>query len=103
LAEAAVLAHDRFKKVFAVNVLKDITKLCDCVADSGPIIIDDIGFICGNDMLSVDVASLVIIAEISGREDIFADYNMRSSWGHVRAAAKLMNRDTTVSICRMDQ
>lgn len=100
LAEAAVLAHERFKKVYAVNVLKEITKLCDCVANSGPVILEDIGYVCGTDMLSVDIAALEIIAESSGREDLFSDHNRRSPWGHIRAAAQLMKRNLTVSIRR---
>lgn len=102
LAEAAVLAHERFKKVYAVNVLKDITKLCDCVADSGPVILEDVGYVVGTDMLSVDIAGLEIIAEVSGRNDLFADHNTRSAWGHVRAAAGFMKRDLNVSIRRVD-
>lgn len=102
LAEAAVLAHDRYKRIFAVNVLKNITKLCDCIADSGPLLIDDIGYLCGGDMLSVDIAALKIIEEISGREDIFSDYNKRSPWGQVRSAAKFMERDLNISIRRID-
>ncbi len=102
LAEAAVLAHERFTKAFAVNVLKNITKLCDCVANSGPIILEDIGYMCGTDMLSVDIAALEIIGEASGNKDLFSDHSKRSPWGHVRAAAKLMKRDLNVSIRRMD-
>lgn len=102
LAEAAVLAHERFKKVYAVNVLLEITKLCDCVANAGPVILEDIGYVCGTDMLSVDIATLEIIAEMSGREDLFSDHNKRSPWGHLRAAAKLMQRNLDVSIRKID-
>ncbi len=98
LSEAAVLAHDRFRKVYAVNVLKNITRLCDCIADSGPVIVNDIGFICGGDMLTVDIASLESVRKTSGRDDVFSDYNKRSSWEHVRSAARLMNRSMNVSI-----
>lgn len=98
IAEAASLAHSRYKKVYAINVLKNITRLCDCVANSGPVLLDDIGFICGKDMLSVDIASLRLIAEKSGREDLFAEHNKRSSWGHVRAAAAFMRRDLDVAV-----
>lgn len=97
IAEAAVVAHERFKKVYAVNVLRNITKLCDCVANSGPVIVDDIGYVCSEDMLSADIASLDIIKERTGKEDIFAEFNKRSAWGHVRAAAEMMKRTTDIS------
>lgn len=98
IAEAAALAHNRYKKIYAVNVLKNITQLCDCVADSGPVILEDIGYLCGEDMLSVDIASLKTIEEKSGKADLFADYNKRSPWRHVRAAAGFMQRDMDVTI-----
>ncbi len=101
LAEAAALAHSRFKKIYAVNVLKNISKLCDCIAASGPIIVEDIGYICGNDMISVDTASLEVIRKTTGKEDIFAEYNLRSSWEHVRAAARFMGREASSVIEEM--
>lgn len=98
LSEAAVLAYKNFKKFYAVNVLINITRLCDCVADAGPIIVKDLGFICGDDMLSVDIASLEVIKEASGKEDIFCEYSKRSPWGHLKSTAELMKRKLEVSI-----
>jgi uncharacterized Fe-S center protein len=98
LAESAVLAHARFKKHFAVNVLKNISKHCDCMPNAGPLIAPDIGFVCAEDMLTADIASLETIGKVSGRADLFAEYHRHSPWEHVRAAARLMDRDTTVTI-----
>lgn len=97
LAEGAVLAHAKFRKRYAVSVLKNIAKHCDCMADAGPIIADDAGFICAPDMLTADIASLETIARTSGREDLFAEHHKHSPWLHVRAAARFMGRDTTLS------
>ncbi len=98
LSDAAVTAHERFKSVFAVNVMKNITRLCDCMDDPGPLVAEDIGFVCGGDMLTADIASLEILKSITGIDDLFEGYNKCSSWGHVREAARLMERDMKVSI-----
>lgn len=98
LAEAAVVGHKLFKKVYALNVLKNITKLCDCISNSGPVIVGDIGYVCGRDFLSVDLASLELVKKTSGHEDLFARYNKRSSWRHVLIAAALMEREKDVEI-----
>ncbi len=98
LSEAAVTAHQRYEKFYAVNVLRGITRLCDCVADSGPVVVEDQGFVCGADMLSVDIASVEIIREKTGIEDIFKEHNKTSPWDHIRAAAEMMDRDLDVSI-----
>jgi uncharacterized Fe-S center protein len=98
LAEAAALAHTRFEKFYAVNVLKNISKLCDCIADSGPIIVEDIGYVCGDDMITVDVASLEAIRKLTGKDDIFAEHNLRGSWEHIRAAARFLGREARADI-----
>lgn len=98
LSDAAVTAHGRFKNVLAVNVMKNITRLCDCMDDPGPLVADDIGYICGRDMLTVDIASLEILKSVTGVEDLLEGYNKCSSWGHVREAARLLGRDMKVSI-----
>ncbi|MBN2183945.1 MAG: DUF362 domain-containing protein [Candidatus Krumholzibacteriota bacterium] len=100
LADAAVTAHSHFKKVFAVNVLRGITQLCDCMADAGPVVADDIGYVSANDMLSADIASLQLLSEKTGEEDIFKKYNKVSSWRHLRAAAKYMSRNMDIEIDR---
>jgi uncharacterized Fe-S center protein len=102
LSEGAVLAHARFKKRYSVNVLRNISRMCDCVADSGPIILDDVGFVCAEDMVSADLASLEMIRSVSGRDDLFADHTKHSSWEHVRAAARHMGREAAVSIKRIE-
>jgi uncharacterized Fe-S center protein len=101
IADAACCAHERFKKFYALNALVGITKLCDCIAASGPVIIDDIGFVGAADMLSADIASLRLAEERSGEEDIFRKHNKTSPWGHVRAAAEIMGRDLEVGIERL--
>jgi len=98
LAESAALAHERFKKRFALNVLKNISKHCDCMSDAGPLIAKDIGFVCADDMVAADAASLDMIARTSGRENLFAEYHRHSPWEHVRAAARFTERDAAVTI-----
>ncbi len=102
LAESAALAHERFKKLFAVNVLKNIARHCDCMPDAAPLIAPDIGFICAEDMLTADGASLETIARVTGRADLFAETHKHSPWEHVRAAARFMGRNTAVTIKEVD-
>lgn len=98
LAEGAVLAHARFAKTLALNVVRGITKLCDCVADSGPLIADDIGYVCAGDMITADIASLELLRTHTGTDDLFLEHNLMSPWRHVEAAAGTANRNTDVEI-----
>lgn len=98
LAEAATVAFEKFGKSYSINVMKNMTQLCDCVADSGPVLADDTGFVCGADMVSVDIASLEILKRETGSDDRFAEYNKKSSYPHVEEAARMLGRDMEVTI-----
>ncbi|MFH1399564.1 MAG: DUF362 domain-containing protein [Candidatus Woesearchaeota archaeon] len=88
LAEGAQAALSKFKKVYFVNVAKDITKLCDCVSDPGKPIMDDIGFILGKDIVAVEKATHDLIVEKAGR-DIFEEIHHKSPLVHIKEAEKL--------------
>ncbi len=98
LAEAATIAFEKFGSSYAINVMQNMTQLCDCIADSGPVVADDTGFVCGADMVSVDIASLDILKKETGSNDRFAEYNKKSSYPHVEEAARLLGRDMEVTI-----
>jgi len=89
LAEAAVLASSRYQKLYAINVMKDMTKLCDCVADAGPVVAPDIGYILSRGMVAADIASLDVLERETGSPDLFAAYNKKESRRHVREAARI--------------
>ncbi|MBD3179821.1 MAG: DUF362 domain-containing protein, partial [Candidatus Latescibacteria bacterium] len=98
IADAACTAHQEFRKVLALNVMKNITRLCDCIASSGPIILDDVGYIVADDMLSADIASLKMVEEHSGKKDLFKEHNLTSGWDHINEAADIMGRDIYIDI-----
>jgi hypothetical protein len=101
IADAACTAQLEYSKVTALNVMKNITKLCDCIASSGPLIMDDAGFVEAPDMLTADIASLRIISEISGEDDLFRKHNLTSGWDHVKEAAEILERDIEVDINKL--
>jgi hypothetical protein len=98
LAESAALSHERFKKRFAVSVLRNISALCDCMSDAGPLVASDIGVVCADDMVAADAAALELISRGTGRDDLFAEIHKHSPWEHVRAAARFSGRETSVTI-----
>jgi uncharacterized Fe-S center protein len=98
LAEAATLAFGKFGRSYSINVMQNMTQLCDCVADAGPVLAEDSGFVCAPDMLSVDIASLDILESETGSKDLFAEHNRKSSRLHVEEAARILGRDMEVTI-----
>ncbi len=64
LAHAAAGALSRFRsKAAFVNFVQDVTRLCDCVAPSGPPVVPDIGILASTDSVAIDKASLDLIAQ----------------------------------------
>ncbi len=98
LAEGASLAHERFKKRYAVNVLRNLATHCDCMADAGPLLAPDVGFVCADDMVAADAATIETLAAKTGRGDLFGDRFTHSPWEHVRAAARFTGRGTDVTV-----
>lgn len=98
LAEAAVLARGRYRKVYAVNVMRAMTKLCDCVADAGPVVAPDIGYVLSREMVAADLASLQILERETGSPDIFAAFNRKPSRFHVSEAARMSGMEEHVNV-----
>ncbi|MBS1266121.1 MAG: hypothetical protein MAG795_00086 [Candidatus Woesearchaeota archaeon] len=88
LAEGAHAALSHFKKAYFVNIIKNIAKLCDCNADAGGIVLEDVGVAFGDDIISVDKASLDLINKKAGK-DLFEEIHFKSPLAHIKDGAEL--------------
>jgi uncharacterized Fe-S center protein len=82
LAEATALALPHFGSLLFINCIVNITTLCDCVSDSGKILLGDVGYVLGSDICAVERASLDLIVQRAGR-DIFFDTHHISPRDHI--------------------
>ena len=87
LAEGASVAQSKFKKVYYISFLKNITQLCDCESHPGEIIANNIGFLASHDGVAIDMAAYDIILKNEG-EDVFLKFNKKSGTEQVKAAEK---------------
>jgi hypothetical protein len=76
LAESAVAVMTAMKNkpVYFVNDVRNITKKCDCFSNPGEKIAADIGIVLCDDLVSVEKASLELIAKKEGK-DVFQEAN----------------------------
>lgn len=88
LAESARAVLSTVNRVYYMNIISDVTALCDCCSDPGRILIDDIGIVLGDDIVAVDAYSLRLINKKAGR-DIFREVHRLSPSGHVEEAGGL--------------
>ena len=93
LAQGASACIDSFpKKTYYINLIKNITLLCDCVSDSGPIIAPDIGVLFSENPVAIDKASIDLINEASKR-NIFLEENHKDPYLHVKYTSEYINKD----------
>ena len=88
LSDGAGCALKSYKKTLFVNVLERISKMCDCVADAGRIVSDDIGVLISDNIVAIDKASLDLINRKHG-SDLFLEVHKKSPLVHISEMSKL--------------
>jgi len=88
LADGALCAQTRFKKEYYINIIKNISKNCDCNPFPGKKIAQDVGYLHGPDLIAIDEESYKLIIDQEG-EDVFKKHNHKTGLEQVHAAKKL--------------
>lgn len=93
LAQGASACINNFpKNVFYINLIKNITLLCDCPKDSGPIIANDVGVLFSENPVAIDKASVDLVNQVNGR-NVFWEENHKDPYSHVKYAAEYIKKD----------
>jgi uncharacterized Fe-S center protein len=88
LALAAHCAHRACKKVLCINIMKNITRLCDCTPTPGQVLAEDLGMLLSHDIVSVDKAGYDLVFNQYGF-DVFKVLNRKSPLKHIEEAHNL--------------
>ncbi|MFH1972654.1 MAG: DUF362 domain-containing protein [archaeon] len=86
LAEGAWASVQNKKKILCINMIKRITKLCDCESDSGKIIAPDVGVLFSSDPVAIDQASIDLVGDAFLKENhkdpqLQIDYSEKLGFG----------------------
>ena len=84
---ASAVINNLPKNTFYINIIKNITKLCDCEVNSGEIIAKDIGVLFSQNPIAIDRASVDLINKAE-RKDVFREINNKDPLLHVSFASK---------------
>jgi len=85
------------KKVFAINFMIDITKLCDCRPDT-EIISEDVGVACSDDVVALDAACYEMVKKKNKGEDIFTQSSTIDSIHNIDYSVKISLGESTFTI-----
>lgn len=75
------------KNTFYINIIKNITKSCDCESDPGEIISKDVGILFSGNPVAIDAASIALINDANGGKNVFLDSNHKEPMLQVGFAA----------------
>jgi len=67
------------RKIGYINFLTNVTRDCDCLAKDDPKIVEDIGILASNDLVSIDSASAEILNGLRSK-DIFRQEHPEIDW-----------------------
>lgn len=66
LAVHALAAFSSTRVLVCVNFVTDVAPDCDCMGDTGPVLVEDIGVLASTDPVALDQACLDLVAEADG-------------------------------------
>jgi uncharacterized Fe-S center protein len=88
IADSAHAVLKGKEKQFYINVVNDITRLCDCLSDPGEILIPDVGIVLSDDIVDAERNSLKEINDKAGK-DLFREVHRKNAGKHVEEMEKL--------------
>lgn len=80
------------RSTFYINIIKNITKLCDCEIDPLPVISEDIGVLFSENPIAIDKASVDLVIEANKRKNVFKEQNHKDPLLHINFAFKYTKR-----------
>ncbi len=75
------------KNTYYINIIKNVTKLCDCEVNSEEKIAKDLGVLFSSDPVAIDLASIDLIEKHEGTE-VFKEVNHKDPRAQVEFAGK---------------
>jgi uncharacterized protein len=88
LAQGAAAVINKIpKRTYYINIIKRVSKWCDCEVDSKEMISKDLGVLFSNNPVAIDKASVDLIIQSEGK-DIFTEVNHKDPLMHVQLASK---------------
>lgn len=85
------------ENTYYINIIKNVTKLCDCEVESGDIIAGDLGVFFSSDPVAIDLASIDLIEKEEGRE-VFEEVNHKDPRAQVEFAKKYLEMEGNFEI-----
>jgi len=96
---AAVINHLP-KKTYYVNLIKNVSRLCDCERYPGEIISPDLGVLFSDNPVAIDQASVDWVKKINGR-DVFEEVNHKDPSLQIQYVAKYTSKSTEYKLIKI--
>jgi uncharacterized protein len=84
---AAAVINNLPKETFYINMVKKISRFCDCDSEGGNLISKDLGVLFSDNPVAIDKASVDLVKEKNG-EEVFEKRNHKNPMEQIRFAKK---------------
>ncbi len=83
------------QNTYYINLIKNISQLCDCERKPGPVIAPDTGILYADQAVCIDQASLDLInKKVKNSQEVFNQHNHKDPYLHVEYTAKYTDQQT---------
>ncbi|MCX6725696.1 MAG: DUF362 domain-containing protein [Candidatus Shapirobacteria bacterium] len=91
---ASAVIKNLSKKTYYLNIIKNITKMCDCFSNAGEIVAEDIGFLFSDNPVAIDQASLDLINQKNNNKNLFKEIHHKDPYLQIKFASKYLGKKT---------
>lgn len=81
-------------KTYYLNIINNVTKLCDCFSNAGEIVAEDIGFLFSDNPVAIDQASLDLINQKTHHQNLFKEIHHKDPYSQIKFASKYLGKKT---------
>ena len=85
-------------KTYYLNIIKNVTKLCDCFSDAEKIVAKDIGFLFSDNPVVIDQASLDLINQENNNKNLFKEIHHKDPYLQVKFTSEYLGKKTNYQL-----
>ncbi len=88
---AGAVINNLPQNTFYINIIRNITRLCDCERNPGEIVSPDIGILFSDNPVAIDRASVDLVNQVNNHE-VFKEASHKDPLLHVKFAKEYINK-----------
>ncbi len=102
LAQGAAAVINHLQKAYYINIIKNVTRKCDCDRKGSELISPDAGVLFSENPVAIDKASVELIKKINQGKDVFLAFNHKDPHLQIQYCAKYTHKSPAYSLKKIN-